>query len=159
MVDAMEGGCDCGLVRYRLAGAPIFVNCCHCRDCQRSSGSAFAVNAMIEADRVHLLGNEAPRFEIDPGEGTEEQGTARCPACGTKLWATHRFFGAAIRFIHAGTLDAAEALVPNAHFFTRSKHGWVALPEDVPAFETLPGEGETLFDEAARSRLAAALGR
>ncbi len=114
---------------------------------------------MIEADRVTSIGRVEPWFEIDPGEGPEEQGTARCPDCGTRLWATHRFFGPAVLFLRAGTLDQADALRPDAHFFTRSRHEWVTLPAGVPAFETLPGEGEKLFGEAAQSRLNAALHR
>lgn len=51
----LQGGCTCGAARYRRASAPIFVNCCHCRRCQRETGCAFAVNAMIERDRVELL--------------------------------------------------------------------------------------------------------
>jgi hypothetical protein len=54
-----DGGCDCRAVRYRLSSRPLFVHCCHCRWCQRETGSAFALNAMIEVDRVTLL----PRIE------------------------------------------------------------------------------------------------
>ena len=53
----IEGGCDCRRVRYRMMTAPLFVHCCHCRWCQRESGAAFALNAMIEAD---------------PGDGIDE---------------------------------------------------------------------------------------
>jgi len=52
----MDGGCACGQTRYRLRSAPLFVHCCHCRDCQRQTGSAFVVNALIETDRVEILG-------------------------------------------------------------------------------------------------------
>ena len=52
MAENLEGGCACGAVRYRLTSAPMFVHCCHCRDCQRQTGSAFVLNALIEADRV-----------------------------------------------------------------------------------------------------------
>ncbi|HEX4885361.1 MAG TPA: GFA family protein, partial [Casimicrobiaceae bacterium] len=50
----LAGGCDCRRVRYQLLSAPLFVHCCHCRWCQRETGSAFALNAMIETDRVEL---------------------------------------------------------------------------------------------------------
>ena len=53
--EAADGGCACRLVRYRMSGPPMIVHCCHCRWCQRESGAAFALNAMIEADRVRLL--------------------------------------------------------------------------------------------------------
>src|SRR4051794_35871889 len=108
----LEGGCECGKVRYRFAGPPIFVNCCHCRQCQKLSGSAFALNAMVEADRIELVEGEQ-RLEV-------RDGAARCSDCSVLLWATHPMFGAAILFLRAGTLDTAEALAPDAHFFVRS---------------------------------------
>ena len=155
----VEGGCACGFVRYRLTTAPIFVNCCHCRDCQRASGSAFAINAMIEADRVVLVGDGEPEVAPAPADAHANQSVARCPHCGTALWTTHRLFGPPIRFVFVGTLDAAESLPPDAHFFTRSRHNWITIPEGAAAFDTLPGPDESLFDAKARSRVEAALDR
>ena len=147
----MDGGCECGRVRYRVEGEPIFVNCCHCRQCQKLSGSAFAMNAMIEREHVHvIMGSE----ELEDGAGQ-----ARCPACRTLLWGTHRFFGDQILFLRVGTLDEGERIAPGAHFFVRSKHPWVTLPEGVPAFETLPGPGDPpLFGPAVEARIRAAGG-
>jgi hypothetical protein len=147
----MDGGCECGRVRYRIAGEPIFVNCCHCRHCQKLSGSAFAMNAMIERDRVHVTAG---------AEGLEQQDKqARCPSCHTLLWATHRFFGDFILFLRVGTLDEGERLSPNAHFFVRSKHSWVTVPDGMRTFETLPQEGDPpLFGAETAARLEAARG-
>lgn len=150
----LEGGCYCGFVRYRLAAEPMFVNCCHCRDCQKLSGSAFAINAMIEADRVEVTSDGQP---ITLGDAEK---SARCPDCGTMLWATHRMFGDPILFLRAGTLDEAERLEPNSHFFTSRKHPWVAIPSGVPSFSELPGADDPpLMPDDARRRLAAAMGR
>jgi hypothetical protein len=146
-----EGGCECGSVRYRMIGEPIFVNCCHCRDCQKISGSAFALNAMIERDRVELLSGKE---SLSHGGG---QG--RCGRCQTLLWGTHPMFGRNILFLRVGTLDNGERLSPGTHFFTRSKHPWVAIPAGVPAFETLPGEGDPpLLSLEAAARVEAARG-
>src|SRR5579864_5797801 len=60
----LTGGCACGAVRYRLASPPMFVHCCHCRDCQRQTGSAFVLNALIETDRIAILSGTA-----EPGAG------------------------------------------------------------------------------------------
>src|SRR5688572_11631663 len=87
----LEGGCECGRVRYQLATAPIFVNCCHCRQCQRLSGSAFAINAMIEADRVELLGDAVSSVE-------RRRGAVHCSDCRTLLWACHPIFPETILF-------------------------------------------------------------
>ena len=127
-----EGGCECGAVRFRMTAEPIFVNCCHCRDCQKITGSAFAINAMVEADRVELV----------EGEPSIEDGAARCPRCHSLLWAGHPQFGGSISFVRVGTLDEADQISPAAHFFVRSKHPWVAIPDDVPAFDTLPTQSD-----------------
>ena len=146
----LDGGCECGAVRYRLEGPPIFVNCCHCRQCQKLGGSAFALNAMIEADRVVLL---SPPESV----AADEKGAARCPQCLTLLWALHPMFGDRIRFVRVGTLDEGERLPPDAHFFVRSKHPWVVIPDGARCFETLPGEGDPpLLSAEASARMEAA---
>ena len=76
----IEGGCDCRRVRYRMACAPLFVHCCRCRWCQRESGASFALNAMIEMERVELLG-QAPELVDTPSESGKGQQIARCPSC------------------------------------------------------------------------------
>ena len=129
-----EGGCTCRTIRYRMTTKPMFVNCCHCRWCQRESGSAFVMNAMIEADRVEVL-----RGEVDvvntPSESGMGQRIARCPRCRVALWSNYGGGGDAVRFIRVGTLDEPDRLPPDVHIFTRSKQPWVVLPEGVPAVE------------------------
>ena len=143
----LEGGCECGAVRYRVQGPPIFVNCCHCRQCQKLSGSAFALNAMIEADRVEVLAG-ADRLENSRG--------TRCGECRTLLWGTHSMFGERIFFLRVGTLDEGERLEPGAHFFVRSRHPWVAIPDGARVFETLPGEDDPpLFGPETAARIDA----
>lgn len=143
------GGCFCGAVRYRLAAAPIFVNACHCRDCQKLGGGAFALNGMVEADRVEVTAGEASVVQQD--------GEVRCGACSVLLWAEHALFGPAIRFVRLGTLDEGERFPPDAHFFVRSKHPWVTIPAGLPQFEMLPGEDEPLFSPAQQARVDAAM--
>ncbi len=129
---AHEGGCTCRAVRYRLTAAPLFVHCCHCRWCQRETGSAFALNAMIETDRVELLcgGPEAVGTPSSSGKG---QTIVRCPRCRIALWSHYAGAGAAIAFVRVGTLDDPDAFPPDIHIFTASKQPWVVLPEGVPA--------------------------
>ncbi|MEO6954877.1 MAG: GFA family protein [Polyangia bacterium] len=148
-----EGGCECGAVRFRLTSDPIVVNCCHCRDCQRITGSAFAVNAMIETARVQLVRGRPVELQRDGARAW------RCGTCFSLLWADHTKLGHGLRFVRVGTLDAGERLSPDAHFFVRSKHPWVVIPEGVPRFEALPehGMGVELSPER-KERLAAAAG-
>lgn len=144
-----EGGCACGTIRYRLRDDPIFVNCCHCRECQKISGSAFAINGMIESDRLELLNGE--------DELAQKDGEARCGKCLTLLWGEHRMFGDQIKFVRLGTLDEGERIPPDAHFFVRSKHPWLEIADDLPKFETLPTDRDPpLMDAAAEARFKAA---
>ena len=128
----LDGGCNCGTIRFRLEVAPIITHCCHCRNCQKASGSAFCINAMIESEHLTVLAGTPERFQ-----GTDSHEVARCASCGFALWSRHPYFGEAIAFVGVGMLDHGERLAPEAHYFTRSKHPWVQLPPDLPAFEAL----------------------
>jgi len=133
MTDVMEGGCACGLVRYRLESLPMFVHCCHCRDCQRQTGSAFAVNALIETDRITLLSGDPESVAVPTDSGRPHR-IFRCPACRTAVWSEYGG-RSALRFVRVGTLDDSAALAPDVHIYVRSKLPWVRLPESVPAFD------------------------
>ena len=127
-----EGGCDCRAVRYRIESAPLFVHCCHCRWCQRESGASFALNAMIEADRVTGLG-QPPELVQTPSESGSGQLIARCPRCRVAVWSHYAGAGPLVTFVRVGTLDNPDLLPPDIHIFTASKQPWVVLPEGVPA--------------------------
>jgi len=127
-----EGGCDCRAVRYRVESAPLFVHCCHCRWCQRESGASFALNALIEADRVTQLG-DAPELVNTPSESGSGQFIARCPKCKVAVWSNYSGAGPLIKFVRVGTLDDPDLLPPDIHIFTASKQPWVVLPERAPA--------------------------
>ncbi len=128
----MEGKCTCGEVRYRMTAKPLFVHCCHCRWCQRETGSAFVINALIEAERVEVLGGEPEPVPV-PSESGRGQTITRCPACRIVLWSTYAGAGQAIRFVRVGTLLDPETAPPDIHIYTESKQAWVRLPPDVPA--------------------------
>jgi len=128
----IEGGCTCRAVRYRMASAPLFVHCCHCRWCQRESGSAFALNAMIEADRVQLLAGETERVQTPSASG-KGQSIVRCARCRIALWSHYAGSGDAVSFVRVGTLDDPDLLPPDIHIFTMSKQPWVLLPPGTPA--------------------------
>ena len=132
--ESFEGGCTCRAVRYRMVSRPLFVHCCHCRWCQRETGSSFALNAMIEADRVVLLTGE-PEVVITPSNSGKGQKITRCPSCHVALWSSYAGSGDKFRFVRVGTLDAPDRLPPDVHIFTESKQPWVVLPEGTPAVE------------------------
>ena len=133
MTEPLEGGCACGAVRYRMNAAPMFVHCCHCRDCQRQTGSAFVLNALIEADRVSLLSGN-PEEVIVPTDSGRGQKVYRCPSCEIAVWSVYGGVDK-LRFVRIGTLDDPSALTPDVHIYTRSKLPWIKLPDGVPSFE------------------------
>ena len=128
----IEGGCDCQSVRYRMETAPLIVHCCHCRWCQRESGASFALNAMIESDRVTSL-SIAPELINTPSQSGRGQQIARCPHCRVALWSHYASAGPVVAFIRIGTLDNPHLLPPDVHIFTESKQPWVVLPDGAPA--------------------------
>ena len=154
MDQLLEGRCACGEVRYRLTGRPMFVHCCHCRDCQRQTGSAFVLNAIYEQDRVELLSGD-PEPTTMPTDSGRPHDTHRCPACRTAVWSDYGRRG--FRFVRVGTLEEPAALPPDVHIFTRSKLPWVSLPQGVPAFEVYY-ETEKLWPPESLARRRAVLG-
>ena len=128
----LEGGCTCRAVRFRLASRPLFVHCCHCSWCQRESGSAFALNAMIESERVELLSG-APELVDTPSASGAGQLIARCPRCRVAVWSHYAGAGKAISFVRVGTLDEPGRLPPDIHIYIASKQPWVVLPPGTPA--------------------------
>jgi hypothetical protein len=129
-----EGGCTCRDIRYRLTSRPMFVHCCHCRWCQRETGASFALNAMIEADRVEVLAG-TPEIVLTPSNSGKGQKITRCPRCRVAVWSNYAGAGDAVRFVRVGTLDEPDRLPPDIHIFTASKQPWVVLPPGTPAVE------------------------
>jgi hypothetical protein len=128
----LEGGCACRAVRYRLLAAPMFVHCCHCTWCQRETGASFALNALIEADRVALLQGDVEAIETPSNSGSGQH-ISRCQKCRIAVWSNYAGAGAAIRFVRVGTLDQAFRLSPDIHIFTSTKQPWVVLAPSAPA--------------------------
>ena len=129
-----HGGCACGEIRYRLLEKPIVVQSCHCRWCQRESGSAFAVNALIETERVELTGG-TPDSVVRPSESGRGQEVVLCPTCKVVVWSHYGGVGAKASFVRVGTLDNPDKCPPAAHIYTESKQARVRLPDGAEVFE------------------------
>jgi hypothetical protein len=141
----LEGGCGCGAVRYRLNDEPIFVNNCHCRLCQRQTGTVSAVNDFIESERLELLSGDLNEHEFKTGSGAT-QIVVRCAKCGTPVWSHYRL-GRKAAAVRVGTLDNPSAVRPDAAIFVTDKPDWAPLPEGVPQFETYYTPAELLPPE------------
>jgi hypothetical protein len=123
----MEGGCTYRHVRYRLIGTPLIVHAGHCRWCQRETGTAHALNALYEADRVVHTAAE-PEIVITPSASGRDQKIARCPTCWVAVWSNYPQAGPAVRFIRVGTIDNPDLCPPDIRIFTSSKKPWLMLP-------------------------------
>ncbi|HEX5959718.1 MAG TPA: GFA family protein [Rhodanobacteraceae bacterium] len=153
--ESFEGGCGCRFIRYRLTRTPLFVHCCHCRWCQRETGSAFVLNALIETACVELLHGQ-PGMVMTPSESGKGQSIARCPQCRIALWSHYPGAGPLFAFVRVGTLDDPDRFPPDIHIFTMSKQPWVVLPEGVPAMHGYY-DREEHWPKASLARRAAVL--
>ncbi len=145
-----EGGCTCGAIRYRLESKPIFVHCCHCRWCQRETGASYALNAMIESDRLVLIKGEPATVTVPTNSG-KGQKYSRCPICLVALWSNYAGAGDAIHFVRVGTLDNPDLVPPDLHIYTESKQPWIELGPDIPAVEQYYSPAE-YWPEESRNR-------
>ena len=149
----LDGGCDCGQVRCRLTSRPLIVHCCHCRWCQRESGAAFALIALIESERVVHLRAE-PELINTPSLSGAGQCIARCAQCRVALWSHDAGAGPMLRIVRVGTLDAPERLPPDIHIFTASKQPWVVLPAGATAVPEFYDPSEHWSAESLERRKA-----
>lgn len=132
-LDTYSGACGCGQLVYQLSSAPLFVHCCHCTECQKQTGSAYVLNALIEADRVTWNGDATVHMLATPsGKG---QQITRCAACGTAVFSNYLVRLGKLRFVRVGTLDHPELCPPDVQIFTSSKQPWVPLSMEIPSFE------------------------
>ena len=129
----MDGGCSCRYLRYRLDGAPMIVHACHCRRCQRETGSVHALNAVYEAERVTHLDGE-PDLIVTPSESDKGQTIARCPRCKVAIWSNYTGSGPVSRFVRVGTLDEPHRYPPDVHIYTASKQPWVVIPSGAKSY-------------------------
>jgi len=154
--DTLEGGCTCGEIRYRMTSKPMFVHCCHCRSCQRETGASFALNAMIESERVQLTAAK-PVIVVTPTLSGKGQKVARCAGCHVAVYSHYAGLGERASFVRVGTLDEPDRLPPDLHIFTASRQPWVVLPSGARAFEEFY-DREREWPEASLARRRALLG-
>jgi hypothetical protein len=151
------GGCTCRAVRYRLTDQPLFIHCCHCRWCQRETGAAFALNALIEFDRMELTSGSVEVIDT-PSNSGKGQRIARCPTCHIALWSNYGGGGDRMRFVRVGTLDEPDRFAPDVHIFTASKQPWVVIPAGAAAFAQYYNPAEQ-WPAPSRARRAALMAR
>ena len=128
------GGCMCGAIRYECLVEPIFMGNCHCHDCQRATGTAFAAAILVPRDPVSIAG-EVKYYDIKGGSG-QIISRGFCPNCGSRLFgkpARPEFLG-----IMAGSLDAPGDFNPTFDFHTASAQPWDCMNPDLLKFPQSP---------------------
>lgn len=128
----MKGNCSCGNIQFEMMDKPMFVHCCHCRMCQRQSGAAFALNALIEVNKVQHRSGKPEVIEM-PSDKPQGQRVSRCPDCKTAVWSQYPSAGNQFYYVRVGTLENPDVCPPDIHIFTESKQPWVTLADDIPA--------------------------
>ncbi len=137
----IEGGCQCGAVRYRLTGRPVVFYLCHCTECQRHTSSAFGESLRLRSDDVEITGEVATTWRI--AESGRKRYGHFCPSCGVRL--VHGSDGGAEVNMKAGTLDDTSWLAPAGHIWTRSAQRFMRFGEGELVYERQPEDGyETL---------------
>src|SRR5471032_2664920 len=138
MLELHEGGCTCGTIRYQTSGQPLRVTICHCKWCQRRTGTAFAVESVFNIDQVRMLQGSVARYRQVSDESGRWLLTEFCANCGANIGFTLEAVPG-IRTIAAGTFDNPEWISSQKqlfrHVFVRSAWDWSEIPKDVEQYE------------------------
>jgi hypothetical protein len=130
-----EGGCQCGEIRYRLTGAPLWLTVCHCNECKRQSGGAFGMSLRMRSDDVTLLSGEPKRW-TRPSDAGGQVICAFCATCGTRIW--HEPVGLNFVHIKPGTLDDPSQIAPRYEAWAKRKVPWLRIDGLELSFEAQP---------------------
>lgn len=145
----LQGGCQCGDVRYEVTTMPLTLYACHCTECQRQSSSGFGMSMPVERSGFHIRRGVPQQWTRSSASG-REVACAFCPSCGIRLFhAPSR--NLSIVNIKPGTLDNTSWLNPVGHLWVGSAQQWLSLPQDVLLFDGQPADFTPLF-EAWRER-------
>ncbi len=132
----LSGGCLCGAVRYETDAAPLTTAICHCRNCQKQSGSALSVVVGFPMGALRTSGDTLTAFK-DMGDSGKPVLRYFCNRCGSPL-ITRAEFSPEVEFIKAGSLDDPSWLKPEVSFWNDHKQDWVVLPDGCPSFPKNP---------------------
>jgi len=151
MDQKLAGGCTCGAVRYRPNRGPMITHCCHCTWCQRETGSAFVINAVIESSELQLLA-DPPEIIMTPSNSGRGQMIARCRHCHVAVWSHYPSAREAAAFVRVGTLDDKSAITPDVHIFRSSAVSWLVLTDGKPAFDEFYTDRLAIWGSGAMAR-------
>jgi hypothetical protein len=135
MTTHLTGGCLCGAVRYETPAKPVIEGNCHCRDCQRVSGSGYAPTLFVPADSLTISG----RVSYHDVQGDSGHAVTRgfCPACGSQLFGAVELMPGVIA-LRAGSLDDPAVYHPTMDIYVASAQPWDFMDPALPKFDKLP---------------------
>lgn len=128
----IEGGCQCGAVRYTITGEPMLAAICHCTMCRRAHAAPAVAWAMYQETQVAFVQGEPKRYA-----SSAEAQRGFCPECGTQLSFTASYLPGLID-ITVGSLDYPEALEPELHIWDSRRLPWVKIADDLPRHHAVP---------------------
>ncbi len=134
MKTPFTGGCICGAIRYECSAAPIAMGNCHCRDCQKATGTAFAAAILVPRNAVAITG-DVKYYDVT-GDSGQIISRGFCPNCGSRLFGKRAV--ADFLSIMAGTLDEPSGFRPAMDFYTASAQPWDYMNPDLPKFPQSP---------------------
>ncbi|MGV8954482.1 MAG: GFA family protein [Cypionkella sp.] len=140
----VEGGCQCGAVRYRLTGAPLAVYKCHCKDCQRFSGAGWAMSMPIAAERVERLAGDIEVYDSVSDSGRTVR-MVSCAHCHTRLW-NEPLSAPGLLVVRPGTLDDVSWAVSVGNIWTQSAALWAQIDPSQVNFAGQPPDRQPLYD-------------
>ncbi|WP_414583782.1 GFA family protein [Scytonema sp. PCC 10023] len=134
MTIKFTGGCLCGSVRYECSAEPIAMGNCHCRDCQRATGTAYASGLLVPQSAVTITG-DVKYYDVI-GDSGSIVGRGFCPNCGSRLFSKPPI--PELMGILAGSLDDPSWFRPTMDFYTASAQPWDHMNPDLPKFDKMP---------------------
>lgn len=145
------GSCQCGSVRYIVGGEPLMVYACHCKDCQKRTGSAFSMGAIFPANALEITG------ELTSWSRTSERGNTNtrfsCARCGNVMYGSSDSSPDLIK-LQPGTLDDSSNVQPEAHIWMREAQPWIQLPQSVVRHDTQPDNLFEIYEAVLKQREA-----
>jgi hypothetical protein len=135
---AMTGGCLCGAVRYTADGAQVFAGNCHCRDCQRVTGSGYMPVVGFTREAVQIAG--AVKYFQRRGDSGKFSYEGFCPECGARLFA-YADVMPGLLMVQAGSLDNPSEFKPQMDIYTASAQPWDPMDPALPKFPGMPPAG------------------
>lgn len=146
MKSKFHGSCQCGEVTYYLTGEPLMTYACHCKDCQKRTGSAFSMGMVCAITSLKLTGQLSSWTRTSDNGNTNTRYS--CENCGNIIYGKSDLSPKLVR-LQPGTLDSTGEVTPEVHIWTQNAQHWLNIPDNVISFKTQPDNLSEAFQSAA----------